>query len=220
MQRVAAWCCICLPFALAACGGETKTVTTTTPAASSAPPATAPPSAATGASGASGASGATAATGAAAALSEGVLAGGDYKMTLREEDYTGVNAIIADDTEEVTMWSLEPECDGESCTLRMRRELEGGGFKSLVLEADPERPNAYNGTSTGESACAGIASGTRVKVRQRYAVKLNSPTDDGGRQVAAKADTYYTETISGRDCNGGDRGGRGTVSWRGARSGG
>ncbi len=142
-------------------------------------------------------------------LPSGVIAAdGRYEMKVRRSDYEGENTTV-DDEFGGDGWSFRTECAGTDCTIEMRRELGSGGFKTLSLRASA-RPNVFEGESTGSTGCASTDN-KRAPTKQRHSVKLNDPTDIGGRQTARTIDVFFTETTNG--CN--VKPARGVVSWRG-----
>jgi hypothetical protein len=189
---------LALAAGLAACGGstttrtvtETKTVTVTAPGSAQAAPQ---------------------GDSSAAPLPAGVVAiEGTYAMRTRKADYTGENTTVDDEYPTDSEWIFKTSCQGDACTVAMRRELGSGAFKNLTLQPDPERENVYAADTSGTTDCAN--GGHTSPTTQHYSLKLGSPVDVGGRQTARLVDAYFTETA--HNCTYSDNA-RGVVSWRG-----
>jgi hypothetical protein len=204
---------------LAACGGSTttKTVTVTkTVTAPAAAPATTPTPAPTASAPAGTDTTATTTNPeqAATPLPAGVVAAdGTYKMRTRKADYTGENIAVDDEFPSDSEWIFTTACQGDRCSLQMRRELGSGAFKNVTLDPDPSRPNVYVGETSGTTGCA---NDERSATNQRYSVRLTAPEDVSGRQTAQRMDVYFTETARGCSLS---TVARGVVSWRGNRKG-
>ena len=198
---------------LAACGGSTqtktvtvtKTVTAPAQTQASAPPATSAPATTPPAT-------TPEATPATAPLPAGIVgADGTYKMRTRDSDYSGENIAVDDEFPSDSEWVFTTGCQGQDCTVQMRRELGSGAFKNVTLQPDPARAGVYVGETSGKTGCANDESSP---TKQRYSIRLTAPMDIGGRSEARTMDVYFTETARGCSLS---RLARGVVSWRGIR---
>jgi hypothetical protein len=195
--------------ALSACGDdkqEAQTVTlqaetVTTQAAPQTPSATTAPEASAG--------DATAAT----PLPKGVTgADGTYTMRVKHSDYDEENLIVNEQSPSESEWKFATTCRGSTCSIRMMRQLESGGYKTLTLRPVEGRPSVFEGTATSSKEC--LIKPKKVATRQRYSVRLHSAADVNGRRTARRIDAFLTETTSG--CTPGTRG---VLSWHGALKG-
>lgn len=187
--------------ALSGCGVTTRTVTVgarhATPPATS-PPATSPPATSPSA---------------AAPLPKGVLsADGTYTMRVVHSDYDKENIIVDESSPSISAWRFATTCHGSKCSVRMMRQLESGGYKTLTLRPVAGRPNVFAGTATSSDEC--LIEPKKVVTHQRYSVRLHSAVDRDGRQTARRIDAFLTETAPG--CT---KGTKGVLSWRGALKG-
>ena len=142
-----------------------------------------------------------------------VAADGRYTMSVRRTSFEqpGVNPALDDEYPSESDWRFETTCRARRCTIRMQRELESGGFKTIVLSADPERGGVYVGRSSGTTVCVS-SDPKRVPARQRYAVKLSMPRDVDGRRTATMIETYLREQTNGCEV----KPARASVSWSGS----
>lgn len=186
---------------LTACGGstttktvtETKTVTVTAPGAAQATPEGDP---------------------SAAPLPSGVVAvDGTYAMRTRKADYEGENTSVDDEFPTETEWVFKTQCQGDACSLAMRRELGSGAFKNVTLQADPDREGVYVADTTGTTGCA--TGSNKPPTKQHYSVRITAQDDVDGRPTAKRLDVYFTESTKGCKLSKGATA-RGIVSWRGS----
>jgi hypothetical protein len=189
-------------LSLAACGGdeEVQTRTIVETVTVEAPPASAgaqpPPTAQD--------------TPAGEPLPPGVVAAdGTYAMETKDTDFVNSNTTVDDRFPTGSEWDFTTTCTGPECTVEMRRELQSGGYKTLMLMPVEDREGVFEVESTGTTECA-IGS-EEPPTDQRYSLKLNAPEDVGGRQTATRIEVYFTEETEG--CT--DDGARGMVSWTG-----
>lgn len=141
-------------------------------------------------------------------LPEGVVgADGTYTMEVEESDYEGEN-LIQDEVSPPSDWRFTTTCEGETCSVRMRRELESGGFKMVTLQPAEGRPNVYEGRATSTDEC--LVDPKKATTRQRYAVRLVGEVDGTGRPTAKRIDVYLTERAP--TCS---KETKGTIFWRG-----
>jgi hypothetical protein len=134
-------------------------------------------------------------------------------MKLHQVDYDGINITVEHGIPgNESQWQFRTTCNGAGCSIRMRRELGSGGFKSVTLRPAAGRPNVFEGTSTGTTrSCEERARPTR----QRYSIRLSKPQALDGRTIATRIGVYFTEDA--KQCGGAPA--RGVVSWRGTRAG-
>jgi hypothetical protein len=196
-------------IALSACGDSAKRAETVTlPALTVTAPAETPPAATTTAPGSS-AEDSTPAT----PLPKGVTgADGTYKMRVKHSDYDEENLIVNEQSPSESAWKFATTCRGSTCSIRMMRQLESGGYKTLTLRPVNGRPSVFEGTATSSKEC--LIKPKKVATRQRYSVRLHSAADVNGRRTARRIDAFLTETTSG--CTPGTRG---VLSWHGALEG-
>ena len=187
--------------ALSACGDDAKTAKTVTLPAqtvTTAAGAQTPPPAAT-----------TPDSTPAEPLPAGVTgADGTYTMRVKHSDYDEENLIVNEESPSDSEWKFATTCRGSSCSIRMMRQLESGGYKTLTLRAVKGRPSVFEGTATSSKKC--LIKPKTVATRQRYSVRLHSAADVNGRRTARRIDAFLTETTSG--CTPGTRG---VLSWHG-----
>lgn len=182
---------------VAGCGGgdkttastaKPKTVTVTTPATSTATP-TAP----------------TTTTATTPTSTDGdetspppagtLAANGVYDMAVRTSDWDGENIIVDDENPQDANWRFATNCNGQACTVVMRRALSSGGFKEVQLQPAQGRPGVFEANTSGMTGCA---TGDRpARTTQRWSVRLHNPKDVDGRQIAASIDAYMTERTKG-----------------------
>lgn len=134
---------------------------------------------------------------------------GTYLMRVRHTDYEGQNIVASYQDGEESQWPIATVCDGQTCTLEVRRELESGAFENFTLSEIKDR--SYAAPSTGKTECIVGASG-KVPATQRLAVRVSGIADIGGRLIAQRLDAYMTVSAT---C--GDDPVRGVISWRGTR---
>lgn len=145
-------------------------------------------------------------------LPSGVTAlDGTYVMNVQDDSSEGDNLAIDDTSPDPARWRFTTTCQGGSCTVAMRRQLDGGAFKSLTLRPDAGRPGVYAANSTGMDECA--IPKAPAETRQHYSVKVNSSSSAGGRATANSIDAYFTETSKSCD----DPNVKSIVSWKGSR---
>jgi hypothetical protein len=146
-------------------------------------------------------------------LPQGVIgADGTYTMRVKSSDYEQENLIVDETSPSESQWRFATTCEGSTCSIRMMRELESSGFKTLTLRPAHGRPNVFEGTATSSDEC--LIHPKKVATRQRYSVRLHSPLDRNGRRTAQRIDAFLTETAPG--CS---KGTKGALSWRGALKG-
>ncbi len=181
-------------LALVACGGEPETRTVVETVTAPPPPGAPAPDPST----------------APAPPPEGaVVLEGTYAMETNEADYEGENIAVDDEFPTESEWVFATDCTGPTCTVRMRRELGSGAFKTLTLQPVEGRPGVFAGESTGTTGCV---TEQKAETQQRYSIKLNAPQPVEGRPTATRIDAYFTEETDG--CELTDRA-RGIVSWKG-----
>jgi hypothetical protein len=142
-------------------------------------------------------------------LPPGVVgADGTYLMTVRDS----TDDITKDDTRPAeSEWTFATSCAASNCEIEMRRELQSGGSKSLTLMPVEGREDVFEADTSGETECGSFAPQEPAPTDQRYAIKLNSPQDVGGRLTATRIEAYFTEETDG--CA--DDSASGAVSWAG-----
>lgn len=211
--RVRVIACLGLATLMAGCGGEktvTEVQTVTQPPGQTEPSGTTPPGGATGPSGTTGAS-----TAPAAPLPGGRAAvEGRYLMKVRATSFEGKSVLTQGTSEgDESTWPISTVCEGDTCRLEVRRELESGAFESLTLKEVKDR--TYAVSSTGKTTKCAFQS-DEVDTKQRLSVRATAIKDVTGRPTAQRVDAYMTIRAI---CNGSIGSGlaRGTISWRGTR---
>lgn len=162
---------------LAACGGETKTVTEKAPAppAASAPTQTEPPSEPpSGTTGEGQTSSERKPTEPLPTETNGAsVVQGTYTMTVAEEsdarDYFSVDEVT---------WGAVTRCDPD-CVVELKRENANGGFTSLNLPA--LNNTRYGRDGTGSIDCVG-----RVPTKTRTSISVQKVRDEGDIQLATE----------------------------------
>jgi hypothetical protein len=139
-------------------------------------------------------------------------ADGTYTMRVKHSDYDEENLIVNEESPFTSEWKFATTCQGSTCSIRMMRQLESGGYKTLTLRPVDGRPSVFEGTATSSKKC--LIKPKTVATRQRYSVRLHSAADVNGRRTARRIDAFLTETTSG--CTPGTRG---VLSWHGALKG-
>jgi hypothetical protein len=146
----------------------------------------------------------------AAPLPDGIAgADGTYTMRVKHSDYDKENLIVKEEAPSVSEWKFATTCRGSTCSIRMMRQLESGGYKTLTLRSVKGRPSVFEGTATSSKEC--LLKPRTVATRQRYSIRLHSAADVNGRRTARQIDAFLTETTSG--CTPGTKG---VLSWHGA----
>jgi hypothetical protein len=146
-------------------------------------------------------------------LPKGVTgADGTYTMRVKHSDYDEENLIVNEQSPSESDWKFATTCRGSTCSIRMMRQLESGGYKTLTLRPVAGRPSVFEGTATSSKEC--LIKPKKVATRQRYSIRLHSAADVNGRRTARRIDAFLTETTSG--CTPGTRG---VLSWHGALKG-
>jgi hypothetical protein len=134
-------------------------------------------------------------------------------MRTRKSSFTGENTAVDDEFPTDSEWVFKTVCQGDDCTIEMRRELQSGAFKNVTLQPDPERAGVYSAETSGKTGCA---NDEESPTKQRYSLRLTAPAEVNGRATARRMDVYFTELARGCSLS---RVARGVVSWRGSRKG-
>lgn len=115
---------------------------------------------------------------------------GEFDMTVkssRSETFIDVNEDEGDERK----WFATMRCDGERCTVDLRRELPQGGFKTVTLRQDGDDRRRYAANSTGgEDVCTTIK--PAGPPAQRLSVRVTGTQDVAGQETATRLDGYLT----------------------------
>jgi hypothetical protein len=195
--------------ALSGCGGDAEQQAKTVTAPGQTVTVQAPPPAATTAPDTQSSEGSTSRE----PLPAGVTgADGTYTMRAGSSDYEKENLIVDESSPSISQWRFATTCQGSECSIRMMRQLESGGYKTLTLRPVAGRPSVFEGTAASSDEC--VIHPKKVATRQRYSIRLHSAADRNGRRTARRIDAFLTETAPG--CT---KGTKGVLSWHGALKG-
>jgi len=130
-------------------------------------------------------------------------------MRIRDTSYEGQNIVASMIKGDESTWPITTVCEGGTCRLEVRRELESGAFENFTLREIKDR--SYAAASTGKTKCA-VGATDKVNARQRLSLRVGAIGEANGRPTAQRVDAYMTIRAT---C--GDQPVRGVISWRGTR---